>query len=149
MWNLYLIPMNMVISVLRQDLRHWLAAWVALLSSVAACGARTGLGDAAVSPNAFEDAGAADGPSTASAPACDSVSVDFSVRGLNPNGVWSYGWSSTLGSSFNPYTFYISPTATSSVDPNAAGLALWSSADLLGPGGYLPAVFLNPLERRT
>jgi hypothetical protein len=145
MWNLYLIPMNMVISVLRQDLRHWLAAWVALLSSVAACGARTGLGDAAVSPNAFEDAGAADGPSTASAPACDSVSVDFSVRGLNPNGVWSYGWSSTLGSSFNPYTFYISPTATSSVDPNAAGLALWSSADLLGPGGYLPAVFLNPL----
>lgn len=23
-----------------------------------------------------------------------------------------------------------------SVDPNAAGLALWSSADLIGPGGY-------------
>jgi hypothetical protein len=139
------------------------------LGAASSCGARTGLGVEVTSPNASVDAsadhddaapeasadhddaapeasGAPDAMSAADAPACDSVSVDFSTSGLNPSGAWSYGWSSTLGSTFafNPYNLFIPPAATPSKDPNAAGLALWSSVELGSPSGYLPAVFFNP-----
>lgn len=127
--------------------------WLAAASS---CGARTGLGVAANSPNPMADAsldnedgsreptGVADALSPVDGPACDSVSADFSTSGFNPNGVWSYGWSTSLGSLFNPYTLFIPAAATPVQDPNAAGLALWSSASLGSSSGYLPAVFLNP-----
>jgi hypothetical protein len=127
--------------------------WLAVACS---CGARTGLGVVADNPNPIGDGGlaneegsrestdATDPTSPPAGPACDSVSVDFSTSGLNPNGAWSYGWSSSLGSFFNSYTLFIPAAATPSQDPNAAGLAVWSSAALSSPSGYLPVVFLNP-----
>jgi hypothetical protein len=53
--------------------------------------------------------------------------TDFSSTN-NPNGVWSYGWSSTLGSTFNLYSTY---------QGNAYGSPIWYTPNF----GSLPAVF--------
>jgi hypothetical protein len=34
---------------------------------------------------------------------CDSLAKTFSAKGVNPDGTWSYGWSSTVGAAFTLY----------------------------------------------
>ena len=59
------------------------------------------------------------------------VAADFSATN-NPNGVWSYGWSSTLTSVFNQYTDKYKPEGMGGID-------VWGSGDR----SYGPSVAYN------
>jgi hypothetical protein len=62
---------------------------------------------------------------------------DFSITNGNPNGVWSYGWSTTLLLSLNLY-----PNGT--VDPN--GNLSWNDPNHISAGA--PAVFANKTDQQ-
>ncbi len=62
--------------------------------------------------------------STASATTFD-VAADFSATN-NPNGVWSYGWSSTLTSDFNLYPNHGKMSETIDID-------VWAGSNFPGP----------------
>ncbi len=76
--------------------------------------------------------GAGGGPTT-----CYDVANDFAPAGVNPGGVWSYGWSSSLGTVFTLYTDF-SVNATNLT--GSVGIAFWC----LGTPVTDPCAFLNP-----
>ena len=74
------------------------------------------------------------------------AAVDFSLT--NPNGVWSYGWSQTLGSELNLYSSHDSPdgmdrlyAGSVGIDPNVThngtGAPVLSYFSVLYPAGQL------------
>jgi hypothetical protein len=98
--------------------------------------ARTGSATVTVAVSSCGDAA-----TMAPAGPCDSV-TDVSPSGANPDGAWSYGWSSSLGSAFSRYTQFFPATSAS----NGYPLDAWTSgsqAFLQDPGGSLPAAFFN------
>jgi hypothetical protein len=61
------------------------------------------------------------------------AAADFSATS-NPNGVWSYGWTQTLGSSF----------ILDAIHENSFGLDFWEgSIETDSPPGFFPTVFHN------
>ncbi len=98
--------------------------------------ARTGSAKVTVDVSSCGDAAA-----MAPAEPCASV-TDVSPSGANPDGPWSYGWSSSLGSAFSRYTQFFPATSAS----NGYPLDAWTSgsqAFLQDPAGSLPAAFFN------
>ena len=59
--------------------------------------------------------------------------IDFSVTNGNPNGLWTYGWSTTLLSTLNLYT-------NGFADGN--GILIWNDPSHISAGA--PSVFANP-----
>jgi len=83
-----------------------------------------------------------DGAMEAPTESCDSV-ADVSPSGANPNGPWSYGWSTSLGTTFSPYSHYFASAS------GYNGLDAWSSGatiSLQDPYDSLPAAFVNPFS---
>ncbi len=70
---------------------------------------------------------------------CDSFAASFSPAGVNPNGAWSYGSSTVLGSAFSRYTMFVSAANSPTQLAEAAGLAVWITSPLGNP-----TVFANP-----
>jgi hypothetical protein len=70
---------------------------------------------------------------------CDNLEQDFWTTSANPNGVWSYGWSPTLGSAFNLYTVF--SAAETDVAAGAASMVGWST---VGANPTPPLVDVNP-----
>jgi hypothetical protein len=66
---------------------------------------------------------------------CDSV-ASVSPTGANPNGRWSYGWSTSLGSAFSPYSQYLPASSA-----YGGVIDVWTTP---GPTVSLPAAFVNP-----
>jgi hypothetical protein len=78
----------------------------------------------------------------ASTNSCDQV-TDVSPTGANPNGPWSYGWSSALSTAFTLHTEYFASLNLQTAQMVDAGLgpSAWTSGTL---GGQLdPGAFFN------
>jgi hypothetical protein len=79
---------------------------------------------------------------------CDSLAAGFSPVGANPNGAWSYGWSSTVGAAFKLYpTFLAQELDAGAYNTNGfPGVAQWFdvSNGQVGTTGPVPDIQFNP-----
>lgn len=88
-----------------------------------------------------------DGGTTLPLGPCDSLAKTFSATGVNPEGAWSYGWSSTVGAAFTLFPTFVGQSFDGGQYSGIGypAVAQWfdQSLGVVGTAGPIPDIQFN------